>query len=119
MSLALFGKSALNPAVLHCGGRSSEHRERSQTTGPGWIPPANVVRAYHAWNDFLGPLLFLLKESNYTLALGLTFFQSTSTYDVRFNLMMAASTLIVLPVILLFFIFQRAFVSGLTVGSLK
>jgi ABC-type glycerol-3-phosphate transport system permease component len=33
--------------------------------------------------------------------------------------MMAASTLIVLPVILLFFLFQRAFVSGLTVGSLK
>ena len=78
-----------------------------------------IFAGLHAWNDFLGPLLFLLKESNYTLALGLTFFQSTSTYDVRFNLMMAASTLIVLPVILLFFIFQRAFVSGLTVGSLK
>jgi multiple sugar transport system permease protein len=78
-----------------------------------------IFAGLHAWNDFLGPLLFLLKESRYTLALGLTFFQSTSTYDVRFNLMMAASTLIVLPVILLFFFFQRAFVSGLTIGSLK
>ncbi|HWV22758.1 MAG TPA: carbohydrate ABC transporter permease [Thermomicrobiales bacterium] len=78
-----------------------------------------IFAGLHAWNDFLGPLLFLLKESKYTLALGLTFFQSTSTYDVRFNLMMAAATLIVLPVIALFFFFQRAFVSGLTIGSLK
>lgn len=78
-----------------------------------------IFAGLHAWNDFLGPLLFLLKEDLYTLALGLTFFQSTSTYDVQFNLMMAASTLIVLPVIVLFFLFQRAFVSGLTVGSLK
>jgi multiple sugar transport system permease protein len=85
-------------------------------------PALGVVAIFaglHAWNDFLGPLLFLLKEDRYTLSLGLTFFQSTSTYDVRFNLMMAASTLIVLPVVLIFFIFQRAFVSGLTVGSLK
>jgi multiple sugar transport system permease protein len=85
-------------------------------------PALGVVAIFaglHAWNDFLGPLLFLLKEDKYTLSLGLTFFQSTSTYDVRFNLMMAASTLIVLPVVLIFFIFQRAFVSGLTVGSLK
>jgi multiple sugar transport system permease protein len=78
-----------------------------------------IFAGLQAWNDFLGPLLFLLRENLYTLALGLTFFQSTSTYDVRFNLMMAASTLIVLPVIVLFFLFQRAFVSGLTVGSLK
>ena len=78
-----------------------------------------IFAGLHAWNDFLGPLLFLLKESRYTLSLGLTFFQSSSTYDVRFNLMMAASTLIVVPVILLFFLFQRAFVSGLTIGSLK
>ena len=78
-----------------------------------------IFAGLHAWNDFLGPLLFLLKEDKYTLSLGLTFFQSTSTYDVRFNLMMAASTLIVLPVVLIFFVFQRAFVSGLTIGSLK
>lgn len=78
-----------------------------------------IFAGLHAWNDFLGPLLFLLKEDVYTLSIGLTFFQSTSTYDVRFNLLMAASTLIVLPVVLIFFIFQRAFVSGLTIGSLK
>jgi multiple sugar transport system permease protein len=101
---------------------ANEFQIFSQIILPLCKPALGVVAIFaglHAWNDFLGPLLFLLKESRYTLSLGLTFFQSSSTYDVRFNLMMAASTLIVLPVILLFFLFQRAFVSGLTIGSLK
>lgn len=101
---------------------ANEFQIFAQIIMPLCKPALGVIAIFaglHAWNDFLGPLLFLLKESKYTLALGLTFFQSSSTYDVRFNLMMAASTLIVLPVILLFFLFQRAFVSGLTIGSLK
>lgn len=78
-----------------------------------------IFAGLQAWNDFLGPLLYLLKPELYTLSIGLTLFQSTNAYDVKFNLMMAASTLVVLPVVLLFLIFQRSFISGLTVGSIK
>lgn len=101
---------------------ANEFQIFSQIILPLCKPAIGVVAIFaglHAWNDFLGPLLFLLREDRYTLSIGLTFFQSTSNYDVRFNLLMAASTLIVLPVVLLFFIFQRAFVSGLTIGSIK
>jgi multiple sugar transport system permease protein len=89
---------------------------------PQCIPAIGVVAIFsglHAWNDFIGPLIFLLKEDLYTLPIGLTFFQATNSYDVRFNLMMAASALVVLPVIVLFLLFQKSFIGGLSVGSIK
>ncbi len=81
------------------------------------IGVVGVFAAIHAWNDFLGPLLYLQEESKYTLAVGLTFFRSQR--DIQFNLLMAASTLVVLPVIVIFLLFQRAFVEGITLGSVK
>jgi multiple sugar transport system permease protein len=89
---------------------------------PLTIPALGVIAIFaglHAWNDFLGPLLYLLDSDEYTLSIGLAFFQSTSTYDVQFNLLMAASTLIVLPVIVLFLLFQKSFIEGISVGGLK
>ena len=79
----------------------------------------SLFAALNAWNDFLGPLLYLQDESKYTLSVGLTFFQSQSSYDIKFNLLMAASTLVILPVVVVFLSFQRFFVEGVTVGSLK
>lgn len=78
-----------------------------------------ILSGLAAWNDFLGPLIFLLKENLYTLAIGLTFFQSQADRNIQFNLMMAASVLVVLPVVALFLFFQRYFISGMTVGSIK
>lgn len=78
-----------------------------------------ILSGMAAWNDFLGPLIFLLKEELYTLAIGLTFFQSQADRDIEFNLMMAASVLVVLPVVALFLFFQRYFIQGMTVGSVK
>ena len=78
-----------------------------------------ILAGLAAWNDFLGPLIFLLKEEMYTLAIGLTFFQSQADRDIQFNLMMAASVLVVLPVVALFLFFQRFFIQGMTVGSIK
>jgi multiple sugar transport system permease protein len=76
-----------------------------------------IFAAVHAWNDFLGPLIYLQDESKYTLAIGLQFFRSL--HDVEFSLLMAASTLIVLPIVAIFLLFQRFFVAGLTVGGVK
>jgi len=70
-----------------------------------------------AWNDFLTPLLFLNSEDLYPLSIGLQFYKSQHT--VAYTLLMAASTLVVLPVIVLFLAFQRFFIEGITVGSVK
>lgn len=79
----------------------------------------SLFAALHAWNDFLGPLLYLQDPKKYTLAVGLTFFSSQTTRDIQFNLLMAASTLVILPVVILFLSFQRFFVEGVTVTGLK
>ena len=65
----------------------------------------------------MGPLIYLLDERLYTLSIGLHFF--SSDHDVAWNLLMAASTLIVLPLIVVFLVFQRAFVTGIRVGGIK
>ena len=83
------------------------------------LSAVSLFAALQAWNDFLGPLIYLQDPSKYTLAIGLTMFQSQSRYDIQLNLLMAASTLVVLPVVVLFLLFQRAFVEGVTLGSIK
>jgi multiple sugar transport system permease protein len=81
--------------------------------------PALVVVALlagvNAWNDFLGPLIYLQNDKLYTLSLGLTFFQTM--HGIQFNLLMAASCLVVLPVIAVFLCFQRFFIEGITLGG--
>jgi multiple sugar transport system permease protein len=79
----------------------------------------SLFGALHAWNDFLGPLLYLQDPKKYTLSVGLTFFSSQASHDIQFNLLMAASTLIIIPVVILFLSFQRTFVEGVTVGAFK
>jgi multiple sugar transport system permease protein len=76
-----------------------------------------IFAAVGAWNEFLLPLLYLQENSKYPLAVGLAFF--TSEHDVAYNLLMAASVLVVLPVIVIFIAGQRYFVEGITVGGVK
>ena len=70
------------------------------------------------WNDFLGPLIFLAREEQYTLALGLQALQSTIS-GTPWHHLMAASTLVVLPVLVLFFLTQRTFLRGIASTGLK
>jgi len=66
----------------------------------------------YTWNDFLAPLIYLARQDNYTLALGLQSFQSQNG-GTAWHYLMAASTLVVLPVIFLFFFTQRSFIEGI------
>lgn len=69
------------------------------------------------WNDFMNPLIYLNNAKLYTLSLGLAFFNGQ--YDVQMNLLMAASVAVMLPILILFFVAQRAFVEGITLTGLK
>jgi multiple sugar transport system permease protein len=69
------------------------------------------------WNDFLGPLIYLTTPDMFTLALGLNRFQGL--YDVRNDYIMAISTLMVMPMILLFIFAQRYIVQGFVTSGLK
>ena len=69
------------------------------------------------WNDFLGPLIFLSDLDQYTLALGLRFFQGQ--YRVEWTLLMAASLIILSPCIILFFIAQKNYIQGIVITGVK
>lgn len=70
-----------------------------------------------AWNDFLGPLIYLNNPDQFTLALGLRGFQQQ--FGTRWNVMMAASLIVMLPTLILFFSFQKYFIEGVTLTGVK
>jgi ABC-type glycerol-3-phosphate transport system permease component len=69
------------------------------------------------WNDFMGPLIYINDQRLYPLALGLFDFRAQHKTD--FGMLMAASTLMTLPVIALFFLAQRYFIQGVTLTGMK
>jgi len=84
-------------------------------------PALAVVALFHfiyVWNDFLAPLIFLTHRDQFTLALGLQLYQSKAG-NTPWNLLMAASTMVVAPVLLLFLLAQRTFVQGAAAEGLK
>jgi multiple sugar transport system permease protein len=81
------------------------------------VTVVGIFAAVAAWNEFLLPLLYLHEQSKYPLAVGLAFF--TSEHDVSYNLLMAAATLVVLPVVAVFLLAQRFFIEGVTAGGVK
>ncbi|MGX7594628.1 carbohydrate ABC transporter permease [Planococcus plakortidis] len=68
-----------------------------------------------AWNDFLGPLLYLNDENLYTLQIGLQVFKGQ--LNTQWNYLMAGSLLVLLPVIVIFFFFQKYFIQGINLQS--
>ena len=70
-----------------------------------------------AWTDFQGPLIYLHDEHQYTLAIGLSSFQGR--YGGQWNLLMAASTVVTLPLVAAFFFAQRTFIQGIAATGLK
>ncbi|MSR82730.1 MAG: carbohydrate ABC transporter permease [Candidatus Latescibacteria bacterium] len=69
------------------------------------------------WNDFMGPLIYLNDQRLYPLALGL--FDFRSQHGGEFGMLMAASTLMTLPVIAVFFLAQKYFIQGVTLTGMK
>jgi multiple sugar transport system permease protein len=70
-----------------------------------------------SWLDYLGPLIYLHDESQYTLALGLQAF--LGRHGAEWNLLMAASTVVTLPLIVVFFFAQRTFIEGIALTGMK
>jgi multiple sugar transport system permease protein len=70
-----------------------------------------------SWNDFIGPLLYLNDESAYTLSLGLQRF--VSQHGAEWSMLMAASTVMTLPIVVVFFCAQRTFIEGTTLTGIK
>jgi multiple sugar transport system permease protein len=70
-----------------------------------------------SWNDFFGPLIFLTDPEKFTLALGLRAFQTQ--YGGQYNLMLAASIIVMLPTIIIFLLAQKQFIEGIKFSGIK
>ena len=71
----------------------------------------------NVWHDFIGPLIYLSHKTHFTLSLGLAQFKTQ--YGAEWALMMAASILITMPIVILFFFTQRTFIQGITLTGIK
>ena len=69
------------------------------------------------WNDFFGPLIYLKSSTKYNLSLGLQSF--LGQYVSQWHYLMAATTVVIVPMIIVFFIAQRYFIEGITFTGLK
>jgi len=83
---------------------------------PGLLTVAVFSFLAH-WNEFIGPLIYLNSEKKYTISIGLRYF----LYEQGgyYNLLMAASTMALLPCLILFVFTQRFFIKGIILTGLK
>lgn len=72
---------------------------------------------FYLWNDYLNPLVYINKEENYTLALGLREF--IGSYNAQWNYLMAAAALIALPCVITYAAGQKYIVEGISTSGLK
>ncbi len=85
------------------------------------IPALSVVGLFQflfTWNDLLKPSIYLIDQNQYTLSLALQQFKAQHG-GTEWALLMAAATMIVLPVILIFFFAQKTFVQGISMTGIK
>lgn len=87
------------------------------------VPVLTTVAIFtfmNAWNDFMGPLLYINDNAKYTLSLGLRVFQQAAgTNQTQYGMMMAATVFMTLPVVLFFFIGQKQFIEGVVLTGMK
>jgi multiple sugar transport system permease protein len=77
-----------------------------------------AILAFQAsWNEFLGPLLYLNTQPKFTLPVGLQFFRYQFRED--WNLILVGSMFNAIPVLIIFFFFQRYFIEGVSYAGLK
>lgn len=85
-------------------------------SGPG-LATAGILTFVNAWNEFLLALIFIHEQSLMTLPLGLQTF--IYQYHVEWPLYFAGLTTAIMPLIIVYVIFQRQFVRGLTAGAVR
>jgi multiple sugar transport system permease protein len=89
---------------------------------PQSVPVLVTVLIFHslwAWNDFFLPLIYLQSREKFTVSIGLQQFMAAYGGAQDMTGMMAASTVALLPVILVFFFAQRLFIQGVVISGIK
>jgi len=70
-----------------------------------------------SWNDYIGPLIFLSDQKLYTLSLAASMLKSN--LDPQWTVLLALGSMMVMPVLILFFVLQKYFIQGVTMSGIK
>jgi multiple sugar transport system permease protein len=84
------------------------------------IPAITTVSLFQflgAWNDFMGPLIYLNDEAKFTISIGLQMF--VGRVGTKWGMLMAASAVVTIPIIILFFFAQKTFIQGIAMTGIK
>ena len=81
------------------------------------IATVSIFHFLYAWNDFFNPLIYIQTQEKWTLALGLQSFNAL--YSQQITYLMAASTVTMLPCLILFFVAQKLFIQGVVISGVK
>lgn len=76
-----------------------------------------IIISMNAWNDYLMPLVILTSSENYTLPIILN--SLSGQFKTGYDLLMAGSLVSIVPLLVVYIVFQRYFASGLQVGGIK
>jgi len=76
-----------------------------------------ILQALSSWNNLVWPLVVLHSEEKFTLPIGLS--SLLTPYGNNYDILLSGAILSVIPIMILYLIFQRYFISGLTVGGIK
>lgn len=85
------------------------------------IPALSVVALFqflYTWNDLMKPSIYLIDQNQYTLSLALQQFKAQHG-GTEWALLMAASAIVIFPIILIFFILQKTFIQGIAMTGIK
>jgi multiple sugar transport system permease protein len=100
---------------------ASEFRIFTDVVAPLARPALVVVALFTfmgTWNDFMGPMIYLTDQKSFTLSLGLQAYQ-TQHGGTPWNLLMAASLMVIAPILIVFFVAQKVFIQGIATSGLK
>ncbi len=86
-------------------------------TGPA-LATLGILTFLGSWNNFLWPLVVAQTESHYTLPVALALY-STGQNSTQYGLLLAGATVVVLPILVIFMIFQRRFIEGIATTGIK
>ena len=71
----------------------------------------------NAWNEFMGPLIFLNDKAKFTLQIGIRYFQQE--FGTEYTLIMGATTLSLIPILIIYIFAQKYFIEGIASSGLK
>ena len=86
--------------------------------GPG-LATLGILTFLGSWNNFLWPLVVAQTQEHYTLPVALALFSKNQQVIPNYGLLLAGATVVVVPVLVVFLIFQRRFIEGIATTGIK